>query len=211
MTSRPTSGAFLRRCGILAALALAAVLWTSAVAKGDVQVSLSGGFAPALQHAGELGAGSDAGFGLDASFVFIPVPRWEFGLQTGFWRWSGQDACSPHSRDACGYESMTCIPMALVVRHHLGESPPLFYVQAEAGPHRLTWGYKDEAWYNPHQDPKSLFGAGVGGGALLPLSDVACLNLALVLTQLWTDPEMTRYARVLVGVTLGPRASGPRR
>lgn len=205
------SRAFLRRFGILAALALAAVHWTAGVARGDVQAALSGGFAPALQRAGELGAENDAGFGVDASFVVIAVPRWEFGLQTGFWRWSGEDDCSPHSHEACGYESLTCIPLTFVARRHLGESPPFFYVHAEAGTHRLKWSYKEEAWYNPHQDPTSLFGAGVGGGVLLPLSDAACLNLALVMTQLWTDPEMTRYARVLVGVTLGPTASGRRR
>ena len=190
----------------MAFLAPLTILLGTDVARGDALLSLSGGFAPPLQHTGEFERGTGSGFGLNVAFVITPAPQWEVGLQGGVWRWSGQDDCGPRSRGACGFESLTCVPMTFVVRHRLGRAAPLFYFHAEAGPHRLAWGYKDDAWYNPHQEPESPLGVGVGGGGRLVLSAAACIDLGLVLTQLWTDPELTRYALVLVGLTLGARS-----
>jgi hypothetical protein len=136
MSNCHPSAASWRRFGALAVLALVAIPWVSGVARGEALLSLSGGFAPAFQYAGELKAGSGAGFGLDATLTIMPVPRWEFGLQSGIWRWNGHDECSPKNRDDCGYESLTCISRCSVWA--LGEARSSLYLMSRRSIWRLS-------------------------------------------------------------------------
>jgi hypothetical protein len=97
---------------------------------------------------------------------------------------------------------MRSVPIVVLARFRFTREPPLFYLHVEGGPHHVSWHYTELTYWVPHTHSDSYSGAGIGAGVLLPASALLDLEFSVTLVEMRTEPERTRYVRVLFGVAL---------
>jgi hypothetical protein len=192
------------RRGLTTALVTALISFVAQTATAETYVSLSASSLPPLGDSGEFhqdyGMGAAGSFSVTHRFSSL----WELGLETGYLRWSLEDRCPAAVNLDCGELSMKSIPVVAVGRYRLlGGSDMHPYLMSALGVYRTTWGYGDElTTFKEHFNPESDVALALGGGLVVPLSGYVDVDVSVAVTQVWSDPEASRFATLRGGLRL---------